>query len=698
MKVKKFICMGTAFALCFAASAFAGDSSAKGKKGLDVMVVYYPHWHVYPLGECWKGVGWTEWDYVKTAVPCYPGHNQPIVPTPGYLDSSNPKDVAQEIELAANHGVDVFLYDWYWYNGVKNMEEGLEQGFLKAVNKDKLKFAIMWANHDRIDFFRPAIGEKHNTWLYIRNDEKKFLKMIDYCIKNYFRQPNYYKPNGKIFFSIYLPVEFVQGLGGPEKVKELFAKADEKMEQAGLPHIYWNAMTKFPKYGELLKEAGFECTSSYNIQFYSLKDCKARVEKGQWLFDYSEIMDRHRDIWNDLSKGSPLPNIPIVTRGWDSTPRCLLSEKFPYKKLDYPYSPIIVNDTPDKFETLLREARDHAAEDPKKPFAILINAWNEYTEGCYLLPDRRNQMTYLQAMANVFGRTPKDKMEVVCPYSKGVAEFPAPTFEDVSYGPHYKQRMHVWLAESSKPTPVVIYIHGGGWSDGARVDERLKQILPEMGRHGISVVSVEYRWIQDANQDGVKPPVKAPLEDAARAVQFVRSKAKEWNIDPSRIALMGGSAGACSSLWVSLSPDMANPNSADPVARESTHVKIVSVVVAQTSLDPAQMREWTPNMEYGAHAFGYKNFDEWLADRERIKDLIAEYSPYAQVAKGNPTKFLLVYGDKPALGKPAKDPTHGANFGLMFKKRCDEMGVDCQTVYGKSAVSEQLDYIIKNLH
>ena len=144
---------------------------------------------------------------------------------------------------------------------------------------------------------------------------------------------------------------------------------------------------------------------------------------------------------------------------------------------------------------------------------------------------------------------------------------------------------------------------GGGWTAGSKSGIGS---VADCLKHGISIVSVEYRFIADAEKDGVKPPVQAPLHDAARALQFVRSKASEWNIDKTRIGASGGSAGACSSLWIAFHDDMADPKSDDPIARESTRLMCAAVTVAQTSLDPQQMKEWTPNSNYGGHAFGFK--------------------------------------------------------------------------------------------
>lgn len=264
---------------------------------------------------------------------------------------------------------------------------------------------------------------------------------------------------------------------------------------------------------------------------------------------------------------------------------------------------------------------------------------------------------------------------------------PEPTFYDVSYGPHPKQVMHFWQAKSNKPTPVLMFIHGGGWTAGGRMNGVVK-MLPTMLEKGISVASVEYRFINEATADGVTPPVKGPLSDAARALQFLRSQAGAWNIDKTRIAASGGSAGACSSLWLAFHPDMADPKSEDPVARESTRLLCAAVTGAQTTLDPAQMKEWTPNSRYGGHAFGFagdpsaklSQFDEFLAKRETILPWIAEYSPYALVTADDAPVYLF-YAAPPALGKPEKDPTHTSNFGVKLQEQCLANKVECELVY-----------------
>jgi acetyl esterase/lipase len=264
--------------------------------------------------------------------------------------------------------------------------------------------------------------------------------------------------------------------------------------------------------------------------------------------------------------------------------------------------------------------------------------------------------------------------------AKAIPSPPQPKLTNVPYGPHERHVLDFWKADATTPTPLVFVIHGGGWMGGEK--ERVSRFVDvqELLNEGISVVAINYRLIKPAEADGVKPPVKAPLHDAARALQFVRSKAVEWNLDKTRIGAAGGSAGGCSSLWLAFHDDLADPNSSDPVARESSRLTCAAVTGAQTTLDPQQMKEWTPNSKYGGHAFGFASFPQFLANREKILPWIAEYSPFALVTPDDPPVYLI-YNIPPALGQDQKDPTHTANFGVKLQENCVNKGVACELVY-----------------
>ena len=284
---------------------------------------------------------------------------------------------------------------------------------------------------------------------------------------------------------------------------------------------------------------------------------------------------------------------------------------------------------------------------------------------------------------------------------------PKPTLADVPYGPHERQVLNFWQAASSRPTPVLFFIHGGGWVTG---DKARVAHLEDYLAAGISVVSINYRYVWQAILAGVKPPVQWSLHDAARALQFVRSKAAEWNLDKLRIGASGGSAGACSSLWLALRDDLADPKSSDPIARESTRLWCAAVTGAQTTLDPQQMKAWTPNSRYGGHAFGFMpdprnlktrdtQFAEFLAAREQVLPWIKEYSPFAHASAGDPPIYLI-YSAPPALGQDQKDPTHTANFGVKLQEELRRVGVACELVYpGAPDVKHSAlhDYLIEQL-
>jgi acetyl esterase/lipase len=283
----------------------------------------------------------------------------------------------------------------------------------------------------------------------------------------------------------------------------------------------------------------------------------------------------------------------------------------------------------------------------------------------------------LTLLATAVSTTAQDQAKPAPAYAPTV---PKPTLTEVRYGTHERHILDFWKADSTAPTPLAFIIHGGGWQGGEK--ERVDRFVdvPALLKAGISVVAINYRFVKMAEAEGIQPPVKAPLHDAARALQFVRSKAAEWNLDKNRIGAAGGSAGACSSLWLAFHNDLADPKNSDPVARETSRLQCAAVTGAQTTLDPQQMIEWTPNSKYGAHAFGLKTFPEFLAAHEKILPWIAEYSPYALVTSDDPPIYLT-YSAPPALGQPQKDPTHTSNFGLKLQQHCQTLGVPCELQY-----------------
>jgi hypothetical protein len=274
---------------------------------------------------------------------------------------------------------------------------------------------------------------------------------------------------------------------------------------------------------------------------------------------------------------------------------------------------------------------------------------------------------------------------------------PKPTLANVPYGTHKKQVLDFWKAPSAsaeKPAPLAFYIHGGSWQTSSKEIINGCVDVNALLKAGISVAAINYRYVSQAEAAGVVPPVKAPLHDAARALQFVRSKAKEWHIDKARIGATGASAGGCSSLWLAYHDDMADPDSEDPVARESTRLFCAGVRVPQTTLDPQQIKEWLTAIPYGGHAFGVKN-KEFLSSRERLLPWIQKYSPYAHVSADDPP--VSMYYDKNLEGNLH---AHSPQFGFNLQKRCKELGLYCEVLYDRAPGYRQNEatfYLIKTL-
>jgi acetyl esterase/lipase len=260
----------------------------------------------------------------------------------------------------------------------------------------------------------------------------------------------------------------------------------------------------------------------------------------------------------------------------------------------------------------------------------------------------------------------------------------APTIANVPYGPHPENVIDFWKAEGEGPRPLHVYIHGGGWRGGTKAT-RPGQMEPFLEK-GVSCASVEYR-LTPAN------PLPAPVHDAARAIQFIRSKAKEWNIDPEKIVLTGGSAGACTSMWILMHDDLADPDHEDPVLRESTRVTAAAVSGGQTSIDPKQIVPWLGEKVLDhlmiANAVGEPNAEAALANYEKHETTYKEFSAYNHVSKGDPPLFMS-YGSDMTL--PSKNAGHGIHhpvYGVKMKEKCDEMGVECHLLIKGVSGSEK---------
>jgi acetyl esterase/lipase len=282
-------------------------------------------------------------------------------------------------------------------------------------------------------------------------------------------------------------------------------------------------------------------------------------------------------------------------------------------------------------------------------------------------------------LENSFYFMPRCLPSIIAPLFLAISSAPAqtPTHANVHYGRHERQVLDFYQAKAEKPAPLLFFIHGGGWMNG---DKANPDFLAKCLESGISVASINYRLLPDAIAEKIEPPVKACLEDAARALQFVRSRAGEWKIDKARIGGCGGSAGGFTALWLAFHPEMADAVSADPVSRESTRLCCALGFVPQTSLDPQQMMAWISNNDYGHHAFSLPSMAVFLEKRAELLPWIERFSPYA-LASADDAPVYLFYDSVPALGQPYKDPPHSANWGAGLVEKLKSVGIEHEFNY-----------------
>lgn len=367
-----------------------------------VAAYYFPNFHVDPRNEAWHGVGWTEWELLKRAEPRFPGHVQPRSPVWGYEDESDPAVMARKIEVAATHGLNAFLFDWYWYDGRPYLQRPLEQAFMRATTDSELDFAVMWANHDWINIHPWKRATETTTLAAGAADRAQFEVATDYIIERYFNHPRYLRLDGRPYLSIYDLATLLDGLGGIDgaaaAIKDLRARA----AHAGFPDIHVNAVgwdhAVLPNHGPgadidaAIAGLGFDSVTSYVwVHHHRLPTLQT---------PYADVLDDAERGWREFAERYPVPYFPNVTVGWDPSPRTVQSDRYD-PALGYPHTNVISDNDPEIFGRALERAQAFLAGNDGR--LLTINAWNEWTEGSYMEPDTTHGMGYLEQLRRVFG-------------------------------------------------------------------------------------------------------------------------------------------------------------------------------------------------------------------------------------------------------------------------------------------------------
>lgn len=376
-------------------SGCQGNRRSEKTEKTYVCAFIWPSCHDDSLAHRWlweEGIG--EWEVIQKGNPRFPGHYQPKQPLWGYEMDDDPAVVEKWIRTALKYGINTFIYDWYWYSTEDGysgpyLESALNDGFLKAPSHNQMNFYVMWANHD----------VKYNYWNYHKWGDREdrlfnpdvdweaFRKVVARLIGQYFSQPEYVRIDGCPVLGIFSFDNFVRGFGSLDEAARALDYFRDEVRKAGFPglhlqEIHGGGFRLTEEKGALLKERiarlGINSVAMYNM--------------GGFNTDYLTHGANGIGIRQEWDAFFDVPVFPCVSIGWDDTPR------YPKKgaeKVSY------YNRTPQAFAGFLKEALNYVDAHPEQPRFLMINAWNEWVEGSYLLPDRLNGYAYLEAVRDV---------------------------------------------------------------------------------------------------------------------------------------------------------------------------------------------------------------------------------------------------------------------------------------------------------
>ncbi len=383
----------------------AGDPALLVKpEGLEVASYVFPNYCATALHDRIYGPGWTEYGLVRGARPWFEGHAQPRTPLLGELDESLPSTWEIYNRLCKQSGVDVLIWDWYWYGGKPCLHEALENGFLESRNRDDVKFCCMWTNHDWYVLYPTMKTDGSNagapSFLAPDLSYEEALRSMTYIITRYFNQPNYWKIGGKPVICIWDAGRLERKLG-LDGVRKLFGELRAFAVKLGYPGIHFHIVGFTSSHNV---EAGYDSSGSYNpMNWIAGRDIPSDV-----LFpDYGEVAaDVAFNVWDEEYKRHGTPFVPAVGAGWDSTPRYICSGKkgdVPDRN-KWPGVNILANENPASFKAFVQASFWYLNRHPEVPRFVTIACFNEWSEGHYLLPDNRFGYGMLDALGEAVGK------------------------------------------------------------------------------------------------------------------------------------------------------------------------------------------------------------------------------------------------------------------------------------------------------
>lgn len=457
----------------------------------------------YLIG-CYNYPGWH--DYGAWAVLDAFPERRPLL---GYYDCGNPEVNDWQITWALDHGIGFLIYDWYWQQGSRHHEEGLHDGFLMARYQDRMKFCLLWANHND-----PGTSSYDDC-----------INVTRFWIDNYFKRPNYLKLGGKNVIVIFAPNRLFDDMGADE-VKRAIGDMKKLCEESGVGGLYLVACVgPVPHWIKLCCESGFDALSGYNYPFAG--------SKGRLVAPYSWMVEGYKDIWEQIAGQATIPYIPLCEAGWDSRP------------WHGPRARVRTGKTPELWQRMLANAKafddDPAHKLPEGRKVVFLEAWNEYGEGDYIEPHREFGFDYLEAIRKVFAPASKPPA-IVLPKDIGLGPYDLPKPRAVTFWDFSDPDARTWTYNHG----AITYPGGVMHLDIPSADPMIWSPPVEIDASKLKTLEVKMRTDTADNAQLFFGPSRSAFSEASsvRFPTFGDSKFHVYTVDLSANPLWRGKIGA----------------------------------------------------------------------------------------------------------------------------------------------------------
>jgi Glycosyltransferase WbsX len=371
---------------------------------LKVACYTFPHYHRSELSDALYAPGWTEYEVMRGCKPWFDGHDQPRVPLLGELDERSPTTWDVYGRLAVEHGIGVFIWDWYWYDGRPALHEALEEGFLRSKNCRSVEFSVMWTNHAWTRIYPTLDPDGRDRWEFAfpapDESDEELWRSVTYLMSRYFHYPNYWRIGGKPVLCIW-NTDSLRSRFGIEGTRTLLTELRGLARRMGHHGLHVHATLA----GDELEDLEAMAIDSYGF-YTSLSGGAGKRPESELIPSYDDVVkDVVERIWPEAEARSNLPFFPGISPGWDTSPRFLrrlrsnATERSVWPGTAYWGNPIIMSgETPAGFQRFVEAACVKARARVPEERIITIGCWNEWTEGHYMLPDTRFGYGMLRAL------------------------------------------------------------------------------------------------------------------------------------------------------------------------------------------------------------------------------------------------------------------------------------------------------------